>query len=53
MIRQGQFWKHRHQHGKKVTIRAQIHVYRTDGPMETIAAIDLKHDQGGSHTHIW
>ena len=38
--------------GKKVTTRSQVSVYRTIDPMATIAAIDLKHDQDGRHTHI-
>ena len=27
----------------KVTTRSQVSLYRTNGPMETIAAINLKH----------
>ena len=38
---------------EKVTTRSQVSVYRTSDPMETIAAIDLKHDQYGRHIHIW
>ena len=38
---------------EKVTTMSQVSVYRTNDPMETIAAIDLKHDQDGRHTHIW
>ena len=36
---------------EKLTNRSQISVYRTNDPMVTIAAIDLKHDQDGRHTH--
>ena len=50
---QSQFWKHRLLHGEKVTFRSQVSVYRANDLMETIAAIDLKHDQDGRHTHIW
>ena len=33
---------------EKVTTRSlQVSVYRTNDPMVTIAAIDLKHDQDG------
>ena len=39
--------------GKKVTTRSQVSVCRTNDPMETIAAIDMKHDQDDSRTHIW
>ena len=46
----GQFWKPKVFH---VTTRSQASVYRTNDPMESIAAIDLKHNQDGSHTHIW
>ena len=35
----------------KVTTRSQVSVYRTNDPMVTIAAIDLKHYQDGRHTH--
>ena len=38
---------------EKVTARSQVSVYWTNDPMETIAAIDLKHDQDGRNTHIW
>ena len=38
---------------EKVTTRSQVSVYRTNDPMVTIAAIDLKHDQDGCHTLIW
>ena len=38
---------------EKVTTRSEVNVYRTIDPMETIAAIDLKHDHVGRHTHIW
>ena len=38
---------------KKLTTRYQVSFYRTYDPMETIAAIDLKHDQDGRHTDIW
>ena len=50
---QGQFWKHRLLHGEKVTTRSQVSVYRINDPMVTIAAIDLKYDEDGLHTHIW
>ena len=36
----------------KITTRSQVSVYRTNDPMETIATIDLKHDQDDRHTHI-
>ena len=36
----------------KVTSRSQVSVYRTNDPMVTIAAIDLKHYQDGRHTHL-
>ena len=36
----------------KVTTRSQVIVYRTNDPMVTIAAIDLKHYQDGRHTHL-
>ena len=35
---------------EKVTTRSQVSVYRTNDPMVTIAAIDLKHDQDGRYT---
>ena len=38
---------------EKVTTRSQVSVYRTNDPIETIAAIDLKHDQDGRYTHLW
>ena len=38
---------------EKVTTRSRVSVYRTNDPMETIAAIGLKLDQDGRHTHIW
>ena len=38
---------------EKVTTRSQVSVYRTNDPMVTIAAIDLKHDQDGRHTYLW
>ena len=38
---------------EKVTTRSQVSVYRTNDPMVTIAAIDLKHDQDGRRTHLW
>ena len=38
---------------KNVTTRSQVSIYRTNDPMETIAAIDLKHGQDGRHTNIW
>ena len=37
---------------EKVTTRSQVSVYRTNDPMVTIAAIDLKHNQDGRHTHL-
>ena len=37
---------------EKVTTRSQVSVYRTNDPMETIAATDPKHDQDDRHTHI-
>ena len=37
---------------EKVTTRSQVSIYRTNDSMETFAAIDLKHDQDGRHTHI-
>ena len=37
-------WKHR-EIWEKVTTRSQVSVYRTNDPMVTIAAIDLKHDK--------
>ena len=36
----------------KVTTRSRVSVYRTNDPMVTIAAIDLKHYQDGRHTHL-
>ena len=36
----------------KVTTRSQVSVYRTNDPMVTIAAIDLKHCQDGLHIHL-
>ena len=36
----------------KVTTRSQVSVYRTNDPMVTIAAIDLKHYQDGRHTYL-
>ena len=38
---------------EKVTPWSQVSVYRTNDPIETIAAIDLKHDQDGRYTHLW
>ena len=38
---------------EKVTTRSQVSIYRTNDPMETIAAIGLKLDQDDRHTHIW
>ena len=32
---------------EKVTSKSQVSVYRTNDPMVTIAAKDLKHDQDG------
>ena len=37
---------------RKVTTRSQVSVNRTNEPMVTIAAIDLKHYQDGRHTHL-
>ena len=37
---------------EKVTSRSQVSVNRTNDPMVTIAAIDLKHNQDGRHTHL-
>ena len=37
---------------EKVTTRSQVSVYRTNDPMVTIAATDLKHNQDGRHTHL-
>ena len=36
----------------KATTRSRVRVYRTNDPMVTIAAIDLKHYQDGRHTHL-
>ena len=38
---------------EKVTTRSQVSVYRTNGPMVTTTAIDLKHDKDGHYTHLW
>ena len=38
---------------EKVTTRSRVSIYRTNDPMETIAAIGLKLDQHDRHTHIW
>ena len=38
---------------EKVKTRSQVSVFSTNDPMVTIAAIDLKHDQDGHHTHLW
>ena len=38
---------------EKVTTRSRVSIYRTNVPMETIAAIGLKLDQDDRHTHIW
>ena len=38
---------------EKVTTRSRVSIYRTNDPMETIAAIGLKLDQDDHHTHIW
>ena len=35
------------------TTRSRVSIYRTNDPMETIAAIGLKLDQDDRHTHIW
>ena len=37
---------------EKVATRSQVSVYRTNDPMVTIAAIDLKHNKDGCHTHL-
>ena len=37
---------------EKVTTRSWVSIYRTNDPMETIAAIGLKLDQDDCHTHI-
>ena len=37
---------------EKVTTRSRVSIYRTNDPMETIAAICLKLDQDDRHTHI-
>ena len=33
--------------------KSRVSIYRTNDPMETIAAIGLKLDQDDRHTHIW
>ena len=38
---------------EKVTTRSRVSIYRTNDPMEAIAAIGLKLDQDDCHTHIW
>ena len=38
---------------EKVTTRSRVSIYRTNDPMETIAAIGLKLDQDDRHSHIW
>ena len=38
---------------EKVTTRSRVSIYRTNDPMETIAAIGLKLNQDDRHTHIW
>ena len=38
---------------EKVTTRSRVSIYKTNDPMETIAAIGLKLDQDDRHTHIW
>ena len=38
---------------EKVTTRSRVSIYRTNDPMETIAAIGLKLDQDDRQTHIW
>ena len=38
---------------EKVTTRSRVSIYRTNDPMETIAAIGLKHGQDDRHTHLW
>ena len=38
---------------EKVTTRSRVSIYRTNDPMETIAAIGLKLGQDDRHTHIW
>ena len=37
---------------EKVTTRSRVIFHRTNDPMVTIAAIDLKHDKDGRHTHL-
>ena len=37
---------------EKVTTRSRVSIYRTNDPMETIAAIGLRLDQDDRHTHI-
>ena len=51
-VGKGPFWKHR-QTWNKVTTRSRVSIYRTNDPMETIAAIGLKLEQDDRHTHIW
>ena len=38
---------------EKVATRSRVSIFRTNDPMETIAAIGLKLDQDDRHTHIW
>ena len=38
---------------EKGTTRSRVNIYRTNDPMETIAAIGLKLDQDDRHIHIW
>ena len=38
---------------EKVTTRSRVSIYRSNGPMETIAAIGLKLCQDDRHTYIW
>ena len=51
-VGKGRFWNYR-QTWEKVTTRSRVSIYRTNDPMETIAAIGLKLDQDDRHTHIW
>ena len=38
---------------ENVTTKSRVSIYRTNDPMVTIAAINLKHDQDGRYTHLW
>ena len=45
-VGKGRFWKQANMGTwEKVTTRSQVSIYRTNDPMETIAAIGLKFDQ--------